>query len=318
MPGRDLRRNARFLHDLFDSIPSMIYVMDDDVRVVHLNAAARKFNGTDSLHEVLGSGGQALNCVNVEKDTNACGRTPKCGACVVRRSVGEAVRGGTVSRATTRMELADRSGRRDAHFLVTASPFVHEDRSLVLLIMEDVSELKQAEERLRRMNELLERKATTDPLTGILNRLRFTELLLQAVDEAHRYRFPVSLAMFDIDHFKQVNDRHGHATGDRVLKEIAATVGAAIRQVDVFGRWGGEEFMVLSKHTDGEKMRLLAEKLRQAVEGLRIDGCHPVTCSFGVAELKDGDAVESLTGRADAALYQAKHAGRNRVILADS
>ena len=165
------------------------------------------------------------------------------------------------------------------------------------------------------MNELLERQATTDTLTGICNRLRFNDLLLQNVDEARRYRFPISLIMFDIDHFKKVNDVHGHLVGDRVLKEIVAVVSANIRTVDVFARWGGEEFMVLSKHLDREHMRTVAEKLRQAVESTRIDGCHSITCSFGVTQMLDEDTIESFTGRADAALYRAKNEGRNRVCV---
>jgi diguanylate cyclase (GGDEF)-like protein len=311
-----LFQNTQFLHNLFDSIPSMLFLVDDDVRVMHLNAAAKKFNGYDSLHKVLDSSGQALNCINVAHNTNACGKTENCRTCLVRRSVGAASRGRSIFREATRMELVDKRGHRDVHFMVTASPFMHEDQSLILLIMEDISELKQAEERLQRMNELLEKQATIDPLTGIYNRLRFNELLLQDVDEAKRYKVPISLVMFDIDHFKKVNDSYGHLVGDRVLKEIVAVVSANIRTVDVFARWGGEEFMVLSKHLDHERMGILAEKLRHAVESTRIEGCHPVTCSFGVTQLADQDTLESFTARADAALYRAKNEGRNRVCLA--
>ena len=314
--NEDLFHNTQFLHSLFDSIPSMLFIMDDDVRVQHLNAAARKFNGYDSLHKLLKSGGQALNCINVAEDTNACGKTEHCRGCLVRRSVGEASRGRKIFRETTKMELVDKRGQRNVHLMVTASPFTHDERSLVLLILEDISDLKEAEEKLQRMNELLERRATTDVLTGICNRLRFNELLMQDVDEARRYQFPISLIMFDIDHFKKVNDVHGHLVGDRVLKEIAAIVSANIRTVDCFARWGGEEFMVLSKHLDRENMRTVAEKLRHAVENARIDGCHPITCSFGVTQLDDLDTVESFTGRADAALYRAKNEGRNRVCVA--
>lgn len=311
----DLFHNTQFLHNLFDSIPSMLFIVDDDVRVMYLNAAAKKFHGYDSLHKLLGSGGQALNCINVTHDTDACGRTENCRTCLVRRSVGAASRGREIFREATKMELVDKSGHRTVHFMVTASPFRHEGLPLILLILEDITGLKEAEEQLQRMNELLERRAATDVLTGICNRLRFNELLLQNVDEARRYVFPVSLIMFDIDHFKKVNDVHGHLVGDRVLKEIAAIVSANIRAVDVFARWGGEEFMVLSKHLDRESMRILAEKLRHAVETARIDGCHPITCSFGVTQFEGSDTIENFTGRADIALYRAKNEGRNRVCV---
>jgi diguanylate cyclase (GGDEF)-like protein len=301
---------------MFDSIPSMLFIVDDDVRIMHMNAAARKFNGCDSLHNLPNSGGQVLSCINVVHDANACGKTEHCRECLVRRSVGAASRGRSIFREAIKMERLDKRGNHDVHFMVTASPFMHEDRPLILLILEDISELKQAEEKLQRMNELLEKKATIDPLTGIYNRLRFNGLLLQDVDEARRYKVPISLIMFDIDHFKKVNDIHGHLVGDRVLKVIAAVVSSNIRTVDVFARWGGEEFMVLSKHVDRENMRTVAEKLRHAVESVRIDGCHPITCSFGVTQLLDQETIESFTGRADAALYRAKNEGRNRVCIA--
>jgi diguanylate cyclase (GGDEF)-like protein len=313
---KELFQNTAFLHSLFDSIPSMLFIVDDDVRVMHLNAAAKRFHGYDSLHKLLDSGGQALNCINVAHDTDACGRSEHCRECLVRRSVGKAARGGAIFREITRMALVDKRGHHDVHFMVTVSPFQHEQRSLILLILEDISELKQAEEKLQRMNELLERQATTDPLTGVCNRLRFTDLLLQDVDEARRYQFPISLIMFDIDHFKKVNDIHGHLVGDRVLKDVVSVVSSIVRKVDCFARWGGEEFMVLSKHTDRENMRILAEKLRQTVESCKIEGCHAITCSFGVTELLEQDTLESFTGRADAALYRAKNAGRNRVCIA--
>src|SRR5512145_1510730 len=162
----DLFHDTQFLHNLFDSIPSMLFIVDDDVRVMYLNAAAKKFHGYDSLHKLLGSGGQALNCINVAHDSSACGKAENCRTCLVRRSVGAASRGRAIFREATRMELVDKSGRRTVHFMVTASPFKHEGRPLVLLILEDISELKQAEEKLQRMNELLERRATTDVLTG--------------------------------------------------------------------------------------------------------------------------------------------------------
>lgn len=312
----ELLHNTVFLHSLFDSIPSMLFIVDDDVRVTHLNAAAKKFHGYDSLHMLLDSGGQALNCVNVAEDTGACGRTEHCRECLVRRSVGKAAQGGSIFREATRMELVDNQGSHEVHFMVTASPFLYEDRSLILLILEDISELKQAEEKLQRMNELLERQATIDPLTGIFNRLRFNDLLVQGMDEARRYQFPISLIMFDIDHFKTVNDSYGHLVGDRVLKEIVAVIGTIIRKVDIFARWGGDEFMVLSTHTDRESMRILAEKMRLAAETCRIEDCHPITCSFGVTKLMDQDTIESFTGRVDATLYLAKNQGRNRVRVA--
>jgi len=283
--NRELFQNTNFLAALFDSIPAMLFVVDDDVRIKHLNAAAKKFNGYDSLHQLLDSGGQALNCINVADDTNGCGKHDHCRKCLIRRSVGAASRGRSVFRDTTRMELVDKSGHRNVHFLVTASPFTHENQPLILLILEDITDLKQSVERLKLLNELLEYQVATDHLTGICNRLRFNEHLSRNIDDARRYGHPLALMMFDIDHFKQVNDLYGHAVGDCVLREVTGLVTALIRKNDVFARWGGEEFMILSSHTDREHMRVIAEKLRQAIDSHGFSGPQHITSSFGVTQL---------------------------------
>lgn len=306
-------QRSKFLNNLLDAIPSMLFIVDDDVRIVYLNAAAKKTLNSDDSQANLKHGGSILHCINSGPAGDQCGKTANCGKCVIRDSVRQASHGRTIQRRTAKMELVDDTGGRDVHFMVTAAPFVYENAALVLLIMEDVSAQKETEEKMKQLNELLERRASTDPLTGIFNRLRFNEYLDREISEARRYQHPLALIMFDIDHFKLINDSYGHHVGDRVLKELANVVSANIRDVDIFSRWGGEEFMILSPHTDLGHGRQLAEKLRTAIENHRFEGAGSITCSFGVAQFVDGDTDSSLARRADEALYHAKNGGRNRV-----
>lgn len=155
-------------------------------------------------------------------------------------------------------------------------------------------------------------QATTDPLTGIFNRLKFHDALNRSLDRRSAPPSAYSLIMFDIDRFKEVNDQHGHHVGDDVLVELIVVVRGAIRQDDIFARWGGEEFVILTAADGGDACRL-AERIRATVEGHQFKRVGRITCSFGVTVVGSGDNVESITQRADSALYRAKWAGRNRV-----
>ncbi|MFP4138813.1 MAG: diguanylate cyclase [Halomonas sp.] len=173
-------------------------------------------------------------------------------------------------------------------------------------ILLDITQRKQAEERINAM-------AITDGLTGITNRQAFGRLLEKEMARAHRYGSPLSLIMYDLDHFKHINDHFGHNAGDDVLKALTGLVNRTLRDSDLHGRWGGEEFMVLLPETDLEAAGKVAEKLRQAIAHHRFKGIGGVTASFGVAQLSPGENDRSLVHRVDEALYRAKALGRNRV-----
>ena len=166
---------------------------------------------------------------------------------------------------------------------------------------------------LEKQARKLDLQATTDSLTGVFNRLKFNQELAAEMARLRRYTTPLSVVMVDIDHFKAVNDTHGHLVGDRVLVGLCRIVAGGIRQTDVLARWGGEEFMILAPNCDGRQAFQLAEKLRQSISEFVFDEAGTVTCSFGVAQFQDGDTAETLISRADEALYAAKCAGRNRV-----
>ena len=171
----------------------------------------------------------------------------------------------------------------------------------------------QRRQALQQLADILEIKATTDALTGLFNRAKFDASLQLELARAERYGNSLSLVVYDVDHFKHVNDIHGHQAGDRVLIQLSNLVSRGIRQTDLLTRWGGEEFFLLLPDSDGPTAALVAEKLRSAIAQAPFDQVGGITCSFGVTEFVSGDTAESLVARADNALYRAKLNGRNRV-----
>jgi len=170
----------------------------------------------------------------------------------------------------------------------------------------------------RALERELEHRANHDGLTGLLNRRAFEPQLNQSVARARRSGEPLSLLMFDIDHFKTVNDTYGHQVGDEVLRTLADEVAHRLRESDILARWGGEEFIVLLPETDLAGARTVAESLRRTVAESRFPGCGALTISLGVAAYQDGEGGSELTRRADEHLYAAKRHGRNRVWPLDS
>ncbi|WP_220813070.1 sensor domain-containing diguanylate cyclase [Pseudomonas paralcaligenes] len=168
----------------------------------------------------------------------------------------------------------------------------------------------------RRYQQRIAALATTDVLTGLPNRRGFDLLAAQALHEAMREQSPLSALLLDLDHFKQLNDTHGHLAGDHVLRGFARNLQGNLRQSDIICRWGGEEFILLLKDTGGSTARQLAEKIRQQAEEqvFPFNGVNlRVTASIGITELHDDDSLDRLIARADRALYRAKQSGRNRV-----
>jgi diguanylate cyclase (GGDEF)-like protein/PAS domain S-box-containing protein len=200
---------------------------------------------------------------------------------------------------------------------VVATPLI-EDEGIVgsVAAFQDITDRKQAADELRRLNELLARQATTDPLTGIANRLKFNEALRSEIRRSMRYNVPLSLIMFDIDHFKTINDTYGHHSGDTVLRDLTKLVSKNVRINDEFARWGGEEFMIMVTNTSLPHAGKFAEKLRALINDLQWPWSTKVTCSFGVSQLTEDDTEDKLVQRVDAALYRAKANGRNRVEIA--
>jgi len=169
---------------------------------------------------------------------------------------------------------------------------------------------------ISRYQARMEELATTDKLTGLLNRQALDLLLHQAMTRSQRAGSPLSVILADVDNFKAVNDQHGHLAGDEVLRRVAQNLREHLRESDTVCRWGGEEFLIIVQDCDASAALLLAEKLRTATADdltLAELAAGLVTVSLGVAELRPQESVDTLLGRADAAMYAAKEAGRNCV-----
>jgi diguanylate cyclase (GGDEF)-like protein len=183
-------------------------------------------------------------------------------------------------------------------------------------------QVELATSELRQQKEAAEQAARLDALTQVLGRRGFTEHAHNEIQRCMRYQHALSLLMIDIDHFKQINDGHGHATGDAVLLHFAQLLARELRENDVVGRIGGEEFAVLLPNSNAEQAQAVAERMRHAVrESQILVRGQPLrfTASFGVAEFRAEElSLDSLMGRADAALYEAKRQGRDRVLLAQA
>jgi diguanylate cyclase (GGDEF)-like protein/PAS domain S-box-containing protein len=223
------------------------------------------------------------------------------------------------------MDLAD-----GHHYYEARMNAYDEDR--VLSIVRDITERKQEEDELHRTKDslatvnmelqtLLAREkhlAHTDALTNINNRRYLFELAEHEFEIAVRYQQPLSVMMFDIDHFKEVNDSFGHAVGDQMLELVAQTACAELRSADVIGRYGGEEFVIVLPMTNAEQAHPLAERIRAGVEAIRVTtekGDVAITLSIGIVEMVHGeeiDSAEDLIRRADKTMYAAKLGGRNR------
>jgi two-component system, cell cycle response regulator len=191
----------------------------------------------------------------------------------------------------------------------------------LLARVQAAARVKRLQDELRQRNEELDLISRTDALTGLRNRRHVEEYLTRLVSLARRNVEPIAVLIIDIDHFKSVNDGHGHDAGDAVLREVAGRMVDSVRLEDMVGRWGGEEFLVVLPNTPAQGAAELAERLRQVVAGepcrLPDGGAVPVTISLGCAASVVDDAA-TLVRSADAAMYEAKESGRNRVVVAAS
>jgi diguanylate cyclase (GGDEF)-like protein/PAS domain S-box-containing protein len=190
--------------------------------------------------------------------------------------------------------------------------------------IQDITSRKKMEEELKKAKVEAESLASTDYLTGIMNRRAFMLRFAEELNRARREKYFVSLILIDIDFFKAINDTYGHFAGDTILQQFANALSANIRPYDFLGRHGGEEFIVCLPNTDREQAVIVAERMRRAVEALTIqvdtiDEKIKLTASFGVASPISGfeESIDSLIMQADSAMYKAKSTGRNRVCTSE-
>lgn len=185
-----------------------------------------------------------------------------------------------------------------------------EERNRILqrLVNEKTEELNNALKQVRHL-------ATTDKLTQLHNRMKIDELLNQEIKRSTRYKNIFSITLIDIDNFKKLNDKHGHLWGDRVLKTFAQIIKRRTRQTDYLGRWGGEEFIIISPETDSKGAAIAAENLRTSFENNLFDTEARITASFGITQYVSEDTSDTIVARADMALCASKEKGRNTLTI---
>jgi diguanylate cyclase (GGDEF)-like protein len=281
----EVQRARLFAESLVDMLPHPVWYKGADGQLRLTNRAFRDmFGGAASIPESLAA---------LDKDTDLVAQAQAAGVVALEAN----------------LEVAGQT--RTVMISKSLLPEGTSPASGTIGLITDITQRKRMEHQLFQL-------ATTDDLTGMLNRRAFFSAAEQEIERSLRYGNPVSVLMLDLDHFKRVNDDYGHAMGDQALKAAAVAMAASLREVDILGRLGGEEFAILLPETPLLGAQEVAERLRQAVAAIPLrlgDGAMLwLTASLGVAErLGDESSVDAVLARADAALYQAKHGGRNRV-----
>lgn len=196
---------------------------------------------------------------------------------------------------------------------IRATTVMYKGKPAALASFIDITEIKKLEEELERGKNKFKELSETDPLTGIFNRRKFESSLSGYMKVAYRYKRSLSLIMFDIDHFKEINDAHGHQAGDKVLKELCNLVKTILRDTDTFARVGGEEFMIICAETNIQNAKNLAERIRSSTENHAFPLPDNITLTLGVAQYRQGISLDDFVRNVDQAMYKGKINGRNRV-----
>lgn len=289
LSGEYLSQEKQF-YSIFDSSPYGIATLDEEGRIQLWNRAARSMFGYSSneatrmdFRELLDEPGEKLEELLESKDSDE-------------------------SEDFRELQACRRDGRTFPVNLGIRS-WELQGRTFYTLMAEDITERKKYQKKIERM-------ARRDDLTNLLNRATFMRKLSEEFERVDRYDGDLSVVMIDVDHFKEINDTHGHLAGDEILKGLADTFRENTRGTDFCGRYGGEEFCVALPETDTVKAEEMAERLRSTIETSEYVEDVPVTCSFGVTEYNETvEVLDDLMARADDALYQSKQNGRNQTTV---
>jgi len=278
------------LSKALEQIDDIVYITDKSGNITYVNSAYSRHTGY-AREEALGQNSRMSKSGIHDRE--------------FYKELWDTILNGEVYRNT----LVNRKKNDDLYYeKKTITPLKNDSNTVIGFVStgKDVTEETM-------MHQQIERIATIDQLTGIYNRHKFEELFALESERSRRFTQPLSLILIDIDHFKSVNDTYGHDVGDQVLVQLSAIVQENIRKIDIFARWGGEEFLVLCPGTQMDNVKELAEKLRDAVEKRPFAVVGKITISMGVSVLNSEDSFSELFKRADLGLYHAKEHGRNRI-----
>jgi diguanylate cyclase (GGDEF)-like protein len=293
-------RSTQLNASVLDALTSQICVLDRGGRIVAVNRSWRKFGAENDAEPSRSDVG--TDYVEICKGARGPGADE---AGDFAKGIQAVLEGKT---DLFQMEYPCHSPAKSRWFLGRVTPLDGHDGAVISHL--DITDRKLLEFELARL-------ASTDSLTGLPNRRYFLDVANREVERTRRFSVPASVIMIDLDHFKDVNDTYGHATGDEVLRSACRTLRKSLREIDVLARLGGEEFVVMLPETNSEGALSAAEKLRGSLSNGTIDSGHneiKLTASFGVAQVSSDDqSVEEVLDRADSALYEAKHSGRNCV-----
>jgi diguanylate cyclase (GGDEF)-like protein/PAS domain S-box-containing protein len=301
----ELQRSGRFLHTIFDSIRDPFCIFDRDYRIVRANDAYAELK-----NKVVGDLVDRT-CFEVLE-----GRSEVCEGCVIRKTLQSG------DPCAKEKEVALRTGGNQWLEIYTYPMLDNEDRvTHVIEYTRDITDRKRMDEDRKRLIDRLEHLSRTDGLTGLLNRRALTDHLVYEIERVRRYGGDLSLILCDMDNLKEINDTRGHLAGDLAIQLLSATVRNSVRNVDLVGRYGGDEFLVIVPGTGAEAARNIAEKIQASVRRMEvsIEGQAPaaVSVSIGIADLAPTDTIDRFISRVDAALYVSKQAGRDRITLSD-
>lgn len=285
----------RWIHLMMESIPNPAWIVSNDRIIIGQNKAAETFFGSKVggyCWEEIHHGKYLIDGQKKEFEKSHIPKPHyKCFFCL-----GDEV--------LEKGEQIDREIELSGTFWDTW--WIPLGKGVFLYYAVDITKHKKAQKELLQLS-------ITDTLTKCYNRRYFVDKIKKEIELVKRYKRKFSILMFDIDHFKKINDTYGHDVGDKVLIAISDIVRKRIRKIDILCRWGGEEFLILSPETPLNNAHKLAEELRKLISNSQIDNRFSITVSFGVTEYKDSDDVDSIIKRADNLMYKSKIAGRNLV-----
>jgi len=301
----DLKANQLFLRQVVDNLPHMIYVLDEHNKLVLVNKAlADSFGRT--VEQCLGKKYKDLYAKNMDKPEQSIQR-------MMDLSNAKILDKG-IKMFISDFSFTDINGNKKI-LQITKLPIEVPDKGKgILEVSVDVTKLKTIQEKLEDANRQLEIQAVSDSLTGLLNHKAIYEKLEDEIKRVKRYNCDLSVVMMDIDDFKVVNDTWGHQMGDRVLRRVSDIIMESIRDMDVAGRYGGEEFLIILPYTDIKGAMKLSERIKKEIGMEEFGKDIRITISGGVASY-NGESTLTLVEKADINLYKAKQMGKNRIVV---
>jgi diguanylate cyclase (GGDEF)-like protein len=284
-------------HLIGDAVPNVVLIINNTRQVVYANSRVTLFGNFHTPDSYLGlRPGELINCTNASKKPGGCGTTDDCKACGAVNTILNALIGKKDEQECT---IRRGDGEQPYQLRINTTPVQLSGEDYVIFSIQDI---RVEKENLRLLEEV-KKLAVLDPLTGVHNRRAFFEAAERELSRSIRYQRPLAVIMIDVDKFKSINDTYGHPAGDIVLKTIAETIRAQLRDLDLFARYGGDEFIALLPEIDFTGGNLIIERITTAISSLEInlDGVqlHP-SISAGVAEYNSSNkTLAALIARAD-------------------